>query len=169
MKLISAIALDRPREVSTRFGPRLVIDCRNRDTGEKITLWRSVDDDYSKKFVVRDMPITVSVDSKGKFNLIENPEHLKLGQPLPAESVPVKAVHNYDHKITQNSEKSSEKHSETFTTDEKRAIASYIGDMADLFNFCLKTVDQRVENITPDDRRQVATSLFIATQKRFNI
>jgi hypothetical protein len=36
MQLIEAIALDRPREVSTRFGQRLVIDCMARDTGEKI-------------------------------------------------------------------------------------------------------------------------------------
>ena len=67
MKLISAIALDRPREVSTRFGPRLVIDCLNRDTNEKFPIWRGVDDDYSRKYVIKNSPLTVGVDSKGKF------------------------------------------------------------------------------------------------------
>lgn len=169
MKLIEAICIESPREVTTKYGQRLVIDAIDRTTGEKITLWRPATDDYSRRYVIKNSPLTVGIDSKGKYSLIENPAIANLGQPLPDSPVPVKPVHNTNHVIAQNSEKSSEKHSETFTTDEKRAIASYIGDMADLFNFCLKTVDQRVENITPDDRQQVATSLFIATQKRFNI
>jgi hypothetical protein len=169
MKLIEAICIESPREVTTKYGQRLVIDAIDRTTGEKITLWRPATDDYSRRYVIKNSPLTVGIDGKGKYSLIEDPALTNLGQPLPVEPVPVRPLHNTNHVIAQNSEKSSEKHSETFTTDEKRAIASYIGDMADLFNFCLKTVDQRVENITPDDRRQVATSLFIATQKRFNI
>jgi hypothetical protein len=165
MKLIPAIALDRPREVSTKYGQRLVIDAMVRDTGERITLWRGSDDDYSRRYVIKNSPITVGVDSKGKHTLIENESLTNLGQPLPESPVPVKPVHNYDHKI----EKTSENDQSTLSPNQKREIAQYVGDMADLFNFCLKTVDQRVENITPDDRRQVATSLFIATQKRFNI
>ncbi|MBD2119288.1 hypothetical protein, partial [Microcystis wesenbergii] len=61
MKLISAIALDRPREVSTKYGQRLVIDCMARDTGEKITLWRGADDDYSRRYVIKNSPITVGI------------------------------------------------------------------------------------------------------------
>ncbi|MCA2623798.1 MAG: hypothetical protein IM506_08325, partial [Microcystis sp. M19BS1] len=91
MKLISAIALDRPREVSTRFGPRLVIDCLNRDTNEKFPIWRGVDDDYSRKYVIKNSPLTVGVDSKGKFNLIEDPALVSLGQPLPESPIPVKS------------------------------------------------------------------------------
>jgi hypothetical protein len=71
MKLVQAIALDRPREVTTKYGQRLVIDAMARDTGEKITLWRPSDDDYSKKFIVRDMPITVAIDAR--FQLILSP------------------------------------------------------------------------------------------------
>lgn len=169
MKLIQAIALDRPREVKTKFGQRLVIDCRNRDTGETFPIWRGVDDDYSRRYVIKNSPLTVGVDSKGKYNLVEDPNLVSLGQPLPVEPIPVKPVHSYNHKIEETSEKPSQNDQSTLSPNQKREIAQYVGDMADLFNFCLKTVDQRVENITPDDRRQVATSLFIATQKRFNI
>lgn len=165
MKLVSAIALDRPRRVNTKYGEKFVIDCLNRENGEKFPLWRPVTDDYTQKYIIKNSPLTVGIDSKGKYSLIEDPNLVSLGQPLPVETVPVKRVHNYDHKI----EKTSESDQSTLSPNQKREIAQYVGDMADLFNFCLKTVDQRVENITPDDRRQVATSLFIATQKRFNI
>jgi hypothetical protein len=164
MKLISAIALDRPREVSTKFGPRLVIDCRNRDTGEKITLWRPSDDDYSKKFIVRDMPITVAIDAKGKFSLVENPDHLKLGKPLP-ETVPVKPAHTYNHKIEENSEKPNDSDQSLLNPSQKREIAQYIQEMAKLYGFCL----QQAESLgaIDEDRRAIATTLYLSAQKRF--
>lgn len=161
MQLISAIALDRPREVTTKYGQRLVIDCRNRDTGEKITLWRPSDDDYSKKFIVRDMPITVAIDSKGKFSLVENPNHLKLGQPLPDEAVPVKPLHNYDHKI----EKTSDSEQSFLSPDKKREIANYVSEMAKLYGFCLTQADSL--GVEGEDRRAIATTLFISAQKKF--
>ena len=165
MQLIEAMATDRARRVTTKYGERTVIDCVRRDNGEKVTVWRGGDDEYSQKHVIRNARLTLTLDNKGKYSLVEDTNLVNLGQPLPTETVPVKPVHNYDHKI----EKTSESDQSTLSPNQKREIAQYVGDMADLFNFCLKTVDQRVENITPDDRRQVATSLFIATQKRLNI
>jgi hypothetical protein len=164
MKLISAIALDRPREVSTKYGQRLVIDCMARDTGEKITLWRPSDDDYSKKFIVRDMPITVAIDAKGKFSLVENPDHLKLGKPLP-ETVPVKPVHNFNHKIEENSEKPSQSEQSFLSPDKKREIASYIQDMAKLYGFCLQQADSL--GVEGEDQRAIATTLYLSAQKKF--
>ncbi|WP_277752930.1 hypothetical protein [Microcystis aeruginosa] len=35
MKLIEAICTDNPREVTTKYGQRLVIDAIDRTTGEK--------------------------------------------------------------------------------------------------------------------------------------
>ena len=163
MKLISAIALDRPREVSTKFGPRLVIDCRNRDTGEKITLWRPSDDDYSKKFIVRDMPITVAIDAKGKFSLVENPDHLKLGKPLP-ETVPVKPVHTYNHKIEENSESEQS----FLNPSQKREIANYVTEMAKLYKYCLDQVDATI-GVDGEDKRAIATTLYLSAQKRFSL
>lgn len=169
MKLIEAMATDRARRVNTKYGERTVIDCVRRDNGEKVTVWRGGDDEYSQKHVIKNARLTLTLDNKGKYNLVEDPNLVNLGTPLPTETVPVKPVHNFNHKIEENSEKPSQNDQSTLSPNQKREIAQYVGDMADLFNFCLKTVDQRVENITPDDRRQVATSLFIATQKRFNI
>ena len=161
MKLISAIALDRPREVTTKYGQRLVIDCRNRDTGETFPIWRGVDDDYSRRYVIKNSPLTVGIDSKGKYSLIEDPALTNLGQPLPDE-VPVKPVHNYDHKITQNSEKHNESE---LSPNQKREIAQYIQDMAKLYGFCLNQAETL--GVDGEDRRAIATTLFISAQKKF--
>jgi hypothetical protein len=163
MKLISAIALDRPREVTTKYGQRLVIDCMARDTGEKITLWRGVDDDYSRRYVIKNSPLTVGVDSKGKFNLIEDPALTNLGQPLPAEPVPVKPVHTYNHKI----DNSSDSDQSSLSPNQKREIASYIQEMGKLYGFCLQQAENL--NLEGEDRRCVATSLFIQATKHFNL
>ena len=165
MRLIPAIALDRPREVSTKYGQRLVIDAMARDTGKKITLWRPSDDDYSKKFVVRDMPITVAIDSKGKFSLVENPDHLKLGQPLPTEPVPVKPV--YDHKIAQNSEKPNDSEQSLLSPDKKREIANYVSEMAKLYGFCLTQAESL--GVDGEDKRAIATTLYLSAQKKFSL
>ena len=161
MQLIEALALDRPREVSTRFGQRLVIDCMARDTGEKITLWRGVDDQYSRRYVIKNSPLTVGVDSKGKYSLIEDTNLANLGQPLPDEPVPVKPV--YDHKI----EKPSESDQSTLNPNQKREIANYVQDMAKLYGFCLTQADSL--GVEGEDRRAIATTLYLSAQKKFSL
>jgi len=163
MKLIQAIALDRPREVKTKFGQRLVIDCRNRDTGETFPIWRGVDDDYSRRYVIKNSPLTVGVDSKGKFNLIEDPALTNLGQP--ESPVPVRPLHNTNHVIAQNSEKPSESEQSFLNPSQKREIASYISQMKDLYGYCLQQADSL--GVEGEDRRAIATTLFIGAQKKF--
>jgi hypothetical protein len=158
MKLVQAIALDRPREVTTKYGQRLVIDCMARDTGEKITLWRGADDDYSRRYVIKNSPITVGIDSKGKYSLIEDSNLTNLGQPLP-EPVPVRPV--YDHKI----EKLSDSDQSLLNPSQKREIASYIQDMAKLYGFCLTQAESL--GVEGEDRRAIATTLYLSAQKKF--
>jgi hypothetical protein len=158
MRLIPAIALDRPREVATKYGQRLVIDAMARDTGEKITLWRGADDDYSRRYVIKNSPITVGVDSKGKFSLIENEALTNLGKPLPVEPVPVKPAHTYS--IPPQSDPN-------FSPDKKAEMAEYVANLASLYQHC----QDKAENIalTPDDARAIGTTLFIQTVKHFNL
>ena len=167
MKLIQAIALDNPREVKTRFGQRLVIDCRNRDTGETFPIWRGVDDSYCRRYVIKNSPLTVGVDSKGKFNLIEDPNLVSLSQPLPESPVTVKPIHSYSHKIEENSEKTSESDQSLLNPSQKREIANYISQMKDLYGFCLQQSESL--GLEGEDRRTVATTLFISAQKKFSL
>lgn len=169
MKLISAIALDRPREVTTKYGQRLVIDAMNRDTGEKFPLWRGVDDEYSRKYVIKNSPLTVGIDGKGKYSLIEDPALANLGQPLPDSPVPVKPVSRHlasnNPPIPSYSQNTPQNSESELTADKKREIASYIQEMAKLYGFCLQQADGL--GVDGEDRRQVATTLFISAQKKF--
>ena len=169
MKLISAIALDRPREVSTKYGQRLVIDAMARDTGEKITLWRGVDDDYSRRYIIKNSPITVGIDSKGKHCLIENEALTNLEKPLPVEPVPVKPVSRHlasnNPPIPNYSEKPNESEQSLLSPNQKKEIAQYIQEMAKLYGFCLTQADSL--GVIGEDRRAIATTLYLSAQKKF--
>ena len=163
MQLIEAMATDRARRVNTKYGEKTVIDAIRRDNGEKITVWRSGDDDYSQKHVIKNARLTLTLDNKGKYNLVEDPNLVNLGQPLPVEPVPVKPV--YDHKIAQNSEKHNESE---LSPNQKREIANYVTEMAKLYKFCLDQVESTI-GVDDEDRRAIATTLFISAQKKFSL
>jgi hypothetical protein len=158
MKLIEAMATDRARRVNTKYGERTVIDAVRRDNGEKVTVWRGGDDEYSQKHVIRNARLTLTLDNKGKYSLVEDPALVRLGQ-LPDEPVPVKPV--YDHKI----EKHNESDQSSLSPNQKREIASYIQEMAKLYGFCLNQAETL--GVEGEDRRAIATTLFISAQRKF--
>jgi hypothetical protein len=159
MQLIDAIATDRARRVNTKYGERTVIDAVRRDTGEKVTVWRGGDDDYSQKYVIKNARLTLTLDNKGKYSLVEDPNLVNLGQPLPVEPVPVRPV--YDHVI----EKPSESEQSTLNPNQKREIAQYIQEMAKLYGFCLTQADSL--GVEGEDKRAIATTLYLSAQKKF--
>jgi hypothetical protein len=168
MKLIEAICIESPREVTTKYGQRLVIDAIDRTTGEKITLWRPATDDYSRRYVIKNSPLTVGVDSKGKYSLIEDPALTNLGQPLPESPVPVRPLHNTNHVIAQNSEKPSESEQSFLNPSQKREIANYVTEMAKLYKYCLDQVDATI-GVDGEDKRAIATTLYLSAQKKFSL
>jgi hypothetical protein len=158
MQLIEAMATDRARRVNTKYGERTVIDAIRRDNGEKVTVWRGADDDYSQRHVIRNARLTLTLDNKGKYSLVEDPALVSLGQ-LPDEPVPVKPV--YDHKI----EKHNENDQSTLNPNQKREIAQYIQDMAKLYGFCLTQAESL--GVEGEDKRAIATTLYLSAQKKF--
>jgi hypothetical protein len=166
VQLIEAMATDRARRVNTKYGERTVIDAVRRDTGEKVTVWRGADDDYSQKHVIRNARLTLTLDNKGKYSLVEDTALVNLGQ-LPDEPVPVLPVHNYDHKITQNSEKLSDSDQSTLNPTQKREIASYIQEMTKLYGFCLTQAETL--GVEGEDKRAIATTLYLSAQKKFSL
>ncbi len=161
MQLIDAIATDRARRVNTKYGERTVIDAVRRDTGEKVTVWRGGDDDYSQKHVIKNARLTLTLDNKGKYNLVEDPNLANLGQPLPESPVPVKPV--YNHVI----EKTSDTDQSTLNPSQKREIANYVSEMAKLYGFCLTQAETL--GVEGEDKRAIATTLFISAQKKFSL
>jgi hypothetical protein len=167
MQLIEAMAVDRARRVNTKYGERTVIDAIRRDNGEKVTVWRAGDDDYSQKHVIKNARLTLTLDSKGKYNLVEDTNLTNLGQPLPDSPVPVRPLHNTNHVIAQNSEKHNESDQSTLNPNQKREIASYIQEMAKLYGFCLTQADSL--GVEGEDKRAIATTLYLSAQKKFGL
>jgi hypothetical protein len=162
MQLIEAMATDRARRVNTKYGERTVIDCVRRDNGEKVTVWRGGDDEYSQRHVIKNARLTLTLDNKGKYSLIEDPNLVSLGQPLP-ETVPVRPVHTYNHKI----DNSNESDQSLLSPNQKKEIAQYIQDMAKLYGFCLTQAESL--GVEGEDKRAIATTLYLSAQKKFSL
>ena len=168
MKLIEAICTDNPREVTTKYGQRLVIDAVDRTTGEKITVWRGADDDYSRKYVIKNCKLTIGIDSKGKYSLIEDPNLINLGQPLPELPVAVKPVSRH---LASNNPPIPiypiPDSDPNFSPDRKAEMAEYIANLAQLYQHCQDKAEDLA--LTPQDARAIATTFFIQTVKKFAI
>jgi hypothetical protein len=144
MKLLTATLVKPARQVTTKYGVRTVADCID-ENGNTQTIWRPENDPALTGLAVNSR-LTLTVDSKGKINLVDNPS--------PAPIAP------------KNDNKPSY---QGMNPDTKREVASYVTEMANLFNFCLKQVDMTVENITAEDRRAIATTMFISAQKKYGL
>lgn len=145
MKLLTATLVKPARQVETKYGTRTVADAIDQNGNEQ-TIWRPANDPVLNGLSVNS-PVTLAVDSKGKISLVDN-------QPVAG------ATPKTEPNQTQYQEMSPET---------KKQVASYITEMSNLFNFCLKQVDNTVENITPEDRRAIATTLFISAQKKYSL
>ena len=155
MKLIEAMATSPARRVTTKYGERTVIDAVRRDTGEEVTIWRGGDDEYSIKHVIKNARLTLTLDNKGKYSLVEDPNLINLGQPLPVEPVPVKTAYSIPDSDP------------NFSPDRKAEMAEYVANLAGLYQHC----QDKAENLalTPQDARAIATTFFIQTVKKFGL
>jgi UDP-N-acetylmuramyl tripeptide synthase len=147
MKLLTATLVKNPRSVTTKYGPKIVADCK-LDNGEEVTLWQPensqiINYDNGSK-------LTLTLDSKGKYHWVESENEVGVT-------------------VTPTKTETNQTQYQGMSNETKKQVASYITEMSNLFNFCLKQVDQTIENITPDDRRAIATTLFVSAQKKYSL
>jgi len=143
MKLLTATLVKNLWSVNTKFGPKIVADCK-LENGEDITLWQPVNSqiiNYSNG-----SKLTLTLDGKGKYHWIESENETAIAP-----------------KIEPNQSQSKE-----LSNQQKRDIAEYITQQTKLFSFCYAQT-ALVENLPNEDRRQVATTLFIQATKYFNL
>ena len=144
MQLLTATLTKPARQVTTKYGVRTVADCIDQN-GNTQTIWRPENDPALTGLAVNSR-LTLTVDSKGKINLVDN---------VPTAIATPKTDDQTSY--------------QGMNKETKKQVASYVTEMANLFNFCLKQVDQTVENITPEDRRAIATTMFISCQKKYGL
>jgi hypothetical protein len=168
MQLIEAIAASPARRVNTKYGERTVIDAIRRDNGEEVTIWRGGDDEYSIKHVIKNARLTLALDNKGKYSLVEDSNLINLGQALPTEPVPVQPL--YNHVITQKTPTIPTPIPDSdpnFSPEKKAEMAEYVANLAGLYQHCQDKAEDL--GLTTGDARAIATTLFIQTVKRFGI
>jgi hypothetical protein len=143
MKLLTATLVKNPRSVTTKYGPKIVADCK-LDNGEEVTLWQPENSQIIN--YGNGSKISLTLDGKGKYHWVETQDETAIA-----------------HKIEPNQSQSKE-----LSNQAKRDIAEYITQQTKLFSFCYAQT-ALVENLPSEDRRQVATTLFIQAIKHFNL
>ena len=141
MKLLTATIIKEPRIVNTKFGPRAVADL-TLSNGENATLWQP----ENSKIINygTGQKITVSIDSKGKLHFVEPDEETAIANnPEPTQSTDL-------------------------SNAQKRQIAEFITQQTKLFSFCYAQT-ALIDNLPNEDRRAVATTLYLGAVKKFNL
>ena len=143
MKLVQATVCNPPREVKTKYGQRTVLDCITH-TGEEVTIWRKGGD---REVLGRcqNERVTLAVDSKGKYTLIE---HAGSGLDTP-QAKPQPAPSNSK-------------------ADE---IRDYTKRLAKLYSHCFKTVNEEMKDsgLPVECIKDITTGLFIQTTRKFDL
>ena len=143
MKLLTATLVKNPRSVTTKYGPKIVADCK-LDNGQDVTLWQP----ESSQIINygNGSKISLTLDSKGKYHWVET-ENKTVSAP------------NTD---------TNQSHPNELSNAKKRDIAEYVTQQTKLFSFCYAQT-ALVDNLPSEDRRQVATTLFLNATKHFNL
>lgn len=141
MKLIQATVAKAPREVTTKYGARIVLDCVTH-TGEQVTIWRNAGDTD----VLGRCPnerVTLSLDSKGKYSLIEH-----AGSGLTATEPTIQP-----------------------TTSKADEIRDYTQRLAKLYSHCFRTVNAEMKDsgLPVENIKDISTTLFIQTARKFDL
>ena len=69
MKLLTATLVKNPRSVNTKFGPKIVADCK-LDNGEDVTLWQPENSQIIN--YGNGSKLTQTLDGKGKYHWVES-------------------------------------------------------------------------------------------------
>jgi hypothetical protein len=145
MKLLDARVNGMPRQVTTKYGDKSVLDVVTSEGS--YTVWRPAGD-MEVMGRMNGERVSIALDSKGKASLVEHastkPQLAQMGFSAPVE---------------------------TPETTRSAEIADYIQRLGKLYNHCLTTATQMPTEIElePAQVKDIATTIFIQTTRHFNL
>jgi hypothetical protein len=147
MQLLPATVSKPPREVTTKYGQRLVCDVLLQD-GSESAIWAPVG--YAPiEYLEQGQVVTVSRDSRGKVSIVEN--HAIYPDDIPSvPEVPPKTSHTLDGQT-------------------KKEIAEYIKQQKDLLQFCWQQAESVQGPQTEDCVEKLAVTLYLSAQRKFKL
>lgn len=165
MKLIEARVNGNPRQVSTKFGEKSVMDIVTAD-GQEIAIWRPAGD-REVMGRVNGERVSIAIDSKGKASLVEHASNcpaVGLASTQPAVTLPFEA----EMKLKQQMGFQAEPEPQPSRSAE---IADYIQRLGKLYNCCLNTAVSMPTsiNLEAPQIKDVATAFFIQAVRHFDI
>jgi hypothetical protein len=145
MKLLDARVNGMPRQVTTKYGDKSVLDVATSEGN--YTIWRPAGDSevMGRRNGER---VAIALDSKGKASLVEHcstaPQQAQMGFSAPVE---------------------------TPETTRSAEIADYIQRLGKLDNHCLTTASSLPTAIELDapEIKDIATTIFIHSVRHFNL
>ena len=148
MLTLQATAKGTARSVTTKFGDRLVLDAIGHD-GKEYTVWRPSNDTQLPK-IANGERISLGVDSKGKCHLMET----------LADKAQTQVIHTEPEPTPYNAH-----------NGRSGEIADYIQRLGKLYSFSYKTAQEAMadQQVTGEDTRAIATTLFIQAVKHFSL
>ena len=148
MKLLQALVNGNPRQVSTKYGEKSVLDVVTSD-GQTLTVWRPAGDMevMGRRNGER---VGIALDSKGKASLVEH-----------CSTAPRQAAMGF----------AVEEKIETPQTTRSAEIADYIQRLGKLYNHCLTTASEMPTAIELESTavKDIATTMFIQTVRHFDL
>ena len=162
MKLLDARVNGMPRNVTTKYGDKSVLDVATSEG--QFTIWRPAGDSevMGRRNGER---VTIALDSKGKASLVDhasNSPAVGLANTQPAAvTIPFEA----EMKLRQ------QMGFQTETPSRSVEIADYIDRLGKLYNHCLTTAASMPTSIELEapQIKDVATTFFIQAVKHFNL
>jgi hypothetical protein len=154
MQLIQARLHGSPRTVNTKHGERVVADAIDGQ-GNKHTIWRPSGD---LKHLTNGSVVKLTLDSKGKVNLIDEPVNLAhVAAPIPFEAE-MQLKSQMGFQATPQPSRSVE-------------IADYVSRLGKLYGHCLTTASNIPTDLplNPTAVKDMATTIFIQTIRHFDI
>lgn len=153
MKLLQARVNGNPRQVSTKYGEKSVLDVVTAE-GQNLAIWGNAGD--------RDVlgrtngeRVSVAIDSKGKAKLVE---HLANCAAVGLVEAPMTRTTQMGFTATPQPSRSAE-------------IADYIERLGKLYSHCLTTAVNMPHAIELESTavKDIATTMFIQTVRHFEL
>ena len=162
MKLLDARVNGNPRQVSTKYGEKSVLDVATSEG--QFTIWQPAGDAevMGRRNGER---VSISLDSKGKASLVEHTSNCpSVGLVAPAEA----------GKLSFDTDSQLKSHM-GFTANPQPSrsveIADYIERLGKLYSHCLTTATSMPTSIELPATavKDVATTMFIQTVRHFDL
>ena len=159
MKLLDARVNGNPRQVSTKYGEKSVLDVATSEG--QFTIWRPAGD-MEVMGRMNGERVSIALDSKGKASLVDHASNCPAVGLVAAPEVKFDAETQLKKQMGFATEPIPSRSVE---------IADYIERLGKLYGHCLTTASNIPATATLDapEVKDIATTLFIQTVKHFQL